>query len=372
MLEKGSVMSGKKVVVGLSGGVDSAVSAYLLKEQGYEVIGVFMKNWEDDEDEEHCTSEEDAREARMVADALGIPFYSFNFVKQYWDGVFKHFLEEYGQGYTPNPDILCNKEIKFKCFLEKALELDVDYIATGHYARVREHEGRFQLLKGVDPGKDQSYFLYTLGQRALSKALFPLGDIHKSEVRDIARKQGLPNWDRKDSTGICFIGERNFRDFLKGYLGTKPGDICDPDGRVVGRHEGLMFHTIGQRQGLGIGGPGAPWFVVGKDIQNRRLIAAQGKNHPLLFAPALNYVDVTTTSGEPLSLPLRCSAKIRYRQQDQPCTVQVTEGEGLVVFDEPQRAIAPRQSIVFYDGPVCLGGAVISKALREEGVHSST
>ena len=359
-------MDKRKVVVGLSGGVDSAVSALLLKEAGHEVIGIFMKNWEDDD--EHCTSEEDAREARLVADTIGIPFYSFNFVKQYWDKVFTHFLEEYAAGHTPNPDILCNKEIKFKAFLEKALELDVDCIATGHYARVREHNGRHELLKGVDPGKDQSYFLYTLGPRALSKAMFPVGELHKSELRDIAKKAGLPNWDRKDSTGICFIGERNFKEFLKGYLGTKPGDIVDPDGRIVGSHEGLMFHTIGQRQGLGIGGPGEPWFVIGKDIENKRLVAAQGKNHPLLFAPSLSFSELTTTSGDPLADHLNCTAKIRYRQQDQACTV--LSGQGLVHFDDPQRAIAPRQSIVFYDGDVCLGGAIIDEALREQSVSA--
>lgn len=360
-------MSQRRVVVGLSGGVDSAVAAYRLKEMGHDVLGIFMKNWEDDD--EGCTAAEDAREARLVADTVGIPFYTFNFVKEYWDHVFQHFLEEYAQGWTPNPDILCNKEIKFKAFLNKALELDADAIATGHYARVRETEtGAFEMLKGVDNNKDQTYFLYTLGQRALSKAMFPVGDLPKSEVREIAKKVGLPNWDRKDSTGICFIGERKFNDFLKNYLGTKPGKIQDPTGRVLGEHMGLMFHTIGQRQGLGIGGPGGPWFVVDKDIPNNVLIAAEGKHNPLLFAPALTATDITTCSDQPLALPLRCSAKIRYRQDDEPCTIYPrTDGKDgiLVVFDQDQRAISPRQSIVFYQNEVCLGGGVIEEAIRD-------
>ncbi|CAM2070725.1 tRNA 2-thiouridine(34) synthase MnmA [Sulfidibacter corallicola] len=358
-------MEKRRIVVGLSGGVDSAVAALRLKEQGHDVVGIFMKNWEDDD--EGCTAEDDHRDARLVADTVGIPFYTFNFVKEYWDHVFQHFLQEYGRGYTPNPDILCNKEIKFKCFLEKALELDADCIATGHYARVRFHDGHYQLLKGVDPNKDQSYFLYTLGQRALSKAVFPLGELHKTQVRELAKSAGLPNWDRKDSTGICFIGERKFKDFLQGYLGTKPGDIEDPAGNVVGRHDGLMYHTIGQRQGLGIGGPGDPWYVVGKDTDRNVLLAAQGKNHPLLFAPALSMSSLTTCSERPLALPHRCAAKIRYRQQDQACTLVAGAGEGQwnLVFDEPQRAVSPKQSAVLYDGDVCLGGGIIDQPLAE-------
>ncbi len=351
----------KRVVVGLSGGVDSAVSAYLLVRDGWDVTGIFMKNWEDDSGQ--CSAEEDAREARAVAAHLGIPFYSFNFVAEYWDRVFKHFLEEYGQGFTPNPDILCNREIKFKCFLEKALELEVDSIATGHYARVREQDGQFQLLKGVDPSKDQSYFLYTLGQRALSKTVFPLGGLHKSEVRAIAKQAGLPNWDRKDSTGICFIGERKFKDFLQTYLGNKPGRIETPEGKLVGHHDGLMYHTIGQRQGLGIGGAGEPWFVVAKVTDRNVLVAAQGKDHPALLAPSLTCFDLSTVSGEPFVLPLRARAKIRYRQEDQACTVHAAaDGQLYVAFDEDQRAISPRQAIVFYDGDVCLGGATIQAA----------
>ncbi|CAM2005418.1 tRNA 2-thiouridine(34) synthase MnmA [Acanthopleuribacter pedis] len=355
----------RKVVVGLSGGVDSAVAAYRLKEEGHEVIGIFMKNWEDDD--EGCTAEDDHRDARLVAGTLGIPFYTFNFVKEYWDRVFQHFLAEYGKGYTPNPDILCNKEIKFKAFLEKAMALKADNLATGHYARVVYEDGAYQMLKGVDPKKDQSYFLYTLQQNALSRAMFPLGDIHKSEVRDIAKKAGLPNWDRKDSTGICFIGERNFKDFLKGYLGMKPGVIEDPNGKVVGKHDGLMFHTIGQRQGLGIGGPGEPWYVAAKDTDRNVLIAAQGKNHPILFAPALQCSDLSTTTGAPLPLDSFIQCKIRYRQDDQACRVSAGPEPGtyLVQFPQPQRAIAPKQSIVFYQGDRCLGGGVIDTALRE-------
>lgn len=355
----------RKVVVGLSGGVDSAVAAYRLKEAGHEVIGIFMKNWEDDD--EGCTAEDDHRDARLVAGTLGIPFYTFNFVKEYWDHVFQHFLEEYGKGYTPNPDILCNKEIKFKAFLEKALALKADNLATGHYARVAYEDGAYQLNKGVDPKKDQSYFLYTLQQNALSHALFPLGDLHKPEVREIAKKAGLPNWDRKDSTGICFIGERNFKDFLKGYLGMKPGVIEDPHGKVVGKHDGLMFHTIGQRQGLGIGGPGEPWYVAGKDTERNVLVAAQGKNNPVLFAPALQCSDITTTTGAPLPLNTLIQCKIRYRQEDQSCQVTAGPDAGtyLVHFPQAQRAIAPKQSIVFYQGDRCLGGGVIDTAVHE-------
>ncbi len=358
-------MDRKKIVVGLSGGVDSAVAALLLKEEGHEVTGIFMKNWEEDDGEEGCGAEDDAREARLVAETIGIPFYSFNFVEEYRERVFKRFLKEYEEGFTPNPDVFCNSEIKFKAFLERALELDVDCIATGHYVRLRREKHGYQLLKGVDPGKDQSYFLHALGQEALSKAVFPLGSYYKSEVREIARQKGLPNWDRKDSVGICFIGQRKFKAFLKGYLGHKPGRICDPDGRVIGRHDGLMYHTIGQRQGLGIGGPGEPWFVVDKDVKRRRLIAVQGRHHPLLYASALSFSGLTTIDGKPFTEPLRCHAKIRYRQDDQTCVVYPKPKRGMVVFDKPQRAITPKQSVVFYDGPVCLGGAIIEEALRD-------
>lgn len=356
----------RKVVIGLSGGVDSAVAALLLKEQGHEVIGVFMKNWDDGEDEQ-CTAEEDSREARLVADTIGIPFYAFNFVKEYWDGVFTRFLEEYRQGHTPNPDILCNREIKFKAFLHKALALDVDCIATGHYARVRQNGSKCELLKGVDPNKDQSYFLHAISQAALQKSMFPLGGLHKQQVREIAREKGLPNAARKDSTGICFIGERNFKQFLSGYLGSKPGPICDLEGREVGRHDGLMYHTIGQRQGLGIGGPGDAWYVAGKCLDTNTLIAVQGKAHPKLFAPGLTFSQLTTLSGEPLPSPLDCTAKIRYRQQDQAATAEVSEtGLHRVIFKTSQRAISPKQSVVFYQGDVCLGGGVIEGVITAE------
>jgi len=351
----------KKVVVGLSGGVDSAVAALLLLEQGHDVTGVFMKNWDDSEDP-HCSAEEDSREARMVADALGIPFYAFNFVKEYWDKVFTRFLEEYRAGHTPNPDILCNSEIKFNAFLHKALALDVDCIATGHYARVRQGPGgEFELLKGIDPNKDQTYFLHAISQAALARVMFPLGALCKDEVRHIAQTKGLPNWDRKDSTGICFIGERNFKEFLIGYLGRKPGPICDLNGREVGRHDGLMYHTIGQRQGLGIGGPGEPWYVVRKEIQSNTLIAAQGKNHPSLFAEGLSFSQPTTLSGRPLPCRFECGVKIRYRQSDQPGQVLMNAEQQLfeVHFAQPQRAVSPKQAVVFYQGDVCLGGGVI-------------
>lgn len=356
----------KKVVVGLSGGVDSAVAALRLKEEGHDLIGVFMKNW-DDSDDPHCPAEEDSREARMVADTIGIPFYAFNFVKEYWDSVFTRFLDEYKQGHTPNPDILCNSEIKFKAFLHKALSLDVDYIATGHYARVRQNDqGDFELLKGVDPNKDQSYFLHAISQEALSKTLFPLGGMTKQDVRQYAMEKGLPNWDRKDSTGICFIGERDFKTFLSSYLGRKPGDICDLSGNVVGQHDGLMFHTIGQRQGLGIGGPGEPWYVVGKDTTRNVLFAAQGKNHPSLFGEGLVFSSLTTLSGKPLPQEGHYGVKIRYRQSDQSATVFACPSKGLfeVHFDEPQRAISPKQSVVFYKDEVCLGGGVIERAIK--------
>jgi len=358
-----------RVIVGLSGGVDSAVAALLLLKEGYEVIGVFMKNWEDDSPE--CTTENDQRDARLVADTLGIPFYTFNFVKEYWDHVFTYFLETYAAGQTPNPDVLCNKEIKFKAYLEKAMQLDADYIATGHYARIdreepgEEHPLGVRLLKGVDPGKDQSYFLYAVPGTALVKSLFPLGQLRKKEVRELAKNAGLHNWDRKDSVGICFIGERKFKTFLEGYLPGKSGDMVDPEGDVKARHDGLMFYTIGQRQGLGIGGPGAPWFVADKDLEKNELLVVQGGDHPLLFSDGLTCSGMTLISGELPDLPFTCTAKIRYRQPDQNCTVVKQEGESWIVhFNRPQKAVSAGQSIVFYDGEVCLGGAVIDAPLN--------
>jgi len=353
----------KRVVVGLSGGVDSAVAALLLKRQGYEVLGVFMKNWEDDSPQ--CTTETDQRDARLVADTLGIPFYTFNFVKEYWDRVFTYFLETYAAGQTPNPDVLCNKEIKFKAYLEKAMQLDADYIATGHYARIERTEHRTRLKKGVDGAKDQSYFLYAVPEPALAKSLFPLGDLKKTEVRELAKSAGLHNWDRKDSVGICFIGERKFKSFLEGYLPGKAGDMVDPDGQVVGRHDGLMFYTIGQRHGLGIGGPGEPWFVAGKDLDSNQLNVVQGGDHPSLFGAGLTCHSLSTISGAELELPWRGTAKIRYRQPDQPCQIIARdENTWRVQFDTPQKAISPGQSIVFYEGDICIGGAVIEEPIQ--------
>lgn len=353
------------VIVGLSGGVDSAVTALLLKEQGFQVTAVFMRNWEGQG--EACSLEEDHHEARLVAADLGIPFYSFNFSDRYWDRVFERFLREYKAGLTPNPDILCNREIKFKAFLDRCLELDADYMATGHYARIRTVNGSVHLLKGLDPQKDQSYFLYAVPEKALARTLFPLGELEKHEVRRIAKERGLPNYARKDSVGICFVGQQRFKEFLSAYLGNASGDIVDPEGCVVGRHDGLMYHTIGQRKGLGIGGPGEPWFVVGKDVETRRLVAAQGVDHPLLFAPALIFSEPSWIGREP-SWPQTCTAKVRYRQDDQAVRVEKLDGDRyLAQFDEPQRAISPGQSIVLYQGDRCLGGGVIVRACQMDG-----
>lgn len=355
-------MTSKRVIVGLSGGVDSAVAALLLKQSGYDVTGVFMKNWEDDSPQ--CTTEDDQRDARLVADTIGIPFYTFNFVKEYWDHVFTHFLETYAAGRTPNPDVLCNKEIKFKAYLEKAMELDADFIATGHYARIDRSGNRSLLLKGMDPGKDQSYFLYAVPEPALEKSLFPLGDLMKSEVRALAKAAGLHNWNRKDSVGICFIGERKFKDFLEQYLPGKAGNMVDPEGNIKGRHDGLMFYTIGQRQGLGIGGPGGAWFVAGKDLKNNELIVVQGTQNPMLFSRGLLCSELKFSQGREPELPYRCQAKIRYRQADQSCVIREKRGsEWEVHFDQPQKAVSPGQSIVFYDGDICLGGAIIEQAV---------
>lgn len=352
------------VIVGLSGGVDSSVAAILLQQQGYRIEGMFMKNWEEDDTEEYCSAEVDLADARSVSDTLGIPLHAINFSAEYWDRVFSHFLREYEAGRTPNPDILCNREIKFKAFLNHAIDMGADYIATGHYARVDEVDGRFRLLKGLDNNKDQSYFLYTLGQRQLSRTLFPVGELEKSEVRRLALEHHLVTYDKKDSTGICFIGERNFRDFLSRYLPAKPGEIQTPEGQVIGRHNGLMYYTLGQRQGLGIGGvPGAPdepWYVVAKDLENNTLLAAQGHDHPLLFSSTLTAGQLSWVDGAGPTAPFRCSAKTRYRQADQPCTITRIEGDQCEVsFDNPQRAVTPGQSVVFYEGEVCLGGGVI-------------
>ena len=354
----------QRITVGLSGGVDSSVAATLLLEQGYRVEGVFMKNWEEDDRDGHCPAEADFRDAKSVCDRLGIPLRAVNFSREYRERVFRHFLQEYQAGRTPNPDILCNKEIKFRVFLDHALERGADRIATGHYARVVQRDGLFRLLKARDGNKDQSYFLYTLGQQQLSRTFFPLGDLTKKEVRGIAADHGLVTHAKKDSTGICFIGERNFREFLGRYLPARPGEMRTPEGEVVGEHAGLMYYTLGQRQGLGIGGrPGArqgvPWYVVGKDVARNRLYVAQGL-HPMLYSRTLEAEQLHWVTGAPVAVPFRCRAKIRYRQAEQPCTIVRLNGGGCEVrFDEPQLAATPGQSIVFYDGEECLGGGII-------------
>jgi tRNA-specific 2-thiouridylase len=364
------IHSKQRVVVGLSGGVDSAVSAYLLKQQGYEVIGIFMKNWEDDDDSEYCSSNIDFVDAAAVADVIGIEIEHVNFAAEYKDRVFAEFLREYQAGRTPNPDILCNAEIKFKAFLDHAIRLGAEKIATGHYARVREVNGQFQLLKGLDPGKDQSYFLHRLNQAQLSKTLFPVGELHKTEVRRIAAEMALPNAAKKDSTGICFIGERPFRDFLNRYIAKEPGPIKDEKGRVLGKHVGLSFYTLGQRQGLGIGGikekgaqrgggEHAPWFVAGKDMERNTLWVVQGHDHPWLQSHQLSADDASWVAGH-APTPGAYAAKSRYRQADAPCTLAHASADGFALqFPDAQWAVTPGQSAVLYDGDVCLGGGVI-------------
>ncbi|WP_228550740.1 tRNA 2-thiouridine(34) synthase MnmA [Endozoicomonas sp. OPT23] len=352
-----------RVIVGMSGGVDSSVSALLLKQQGYQVEGLFMKNWEEDDGTEYCTAMEDLADAQAVCDKIGIKLHKANFAAEYWDNVFEHFLEEYKAGRTPNPDILCNKEIKFKAFLDYAATLDADYIAMGHYARRDTVDGKAILRKGIDNNKDQTYFLHQVGTEQLAKTLFPVGDIEKPEVRRIAEEHDLITAGKKDSTGICFIGERRFTDFLKQYLPAQPGDIITDSGETIGKHSGLMYHTIGQRQGLGIGGmKGAdesPWYVVDKDVENNILVVGQGNQHPLLFSESLRASDIFWISGEEPAMPIKLATKVRYRQQDQICTLCKDENGYLVTFDDPQRAVTPGQSVVFYQNDICLGGGVI-------------
>ena len=361
-----------RVVVGLSGGVDSAVTAHLLKEQGHEVVAIFMKNWEDDDDSEYCSSNEDFVDAASVADVLGIEIEHVNFAADYKDRVFAEFLREYQAGRTPNPDVLCNAEIKFKAFLDHAMRLGAETIATGHYARVRERAGRFELLKGLDETKDQSYFLHRLTQAQLAKSLFPVGELRKTEVRRIAAEIGLPNAKKKDSTGICFIGERPFREFLNRYIQKEPGPVKDERGRTIGQHQGLSFYTLGQRQGLGIGGvkakgaqrgggEHAPWFVARKDMAANTLWVVQGHDHPWLLAQALTADDVSWTAGA-APPPGAYAAKTRYRQADAACTLAEAPGGFRLDFAEAQWAVTPGQSAVLYDGEVCLGGGVIAAA----------
>ncbi len=390
----------QRVVVGLSGGVDSAVSAWLLKQQGYDVIGLFMKNWEDDDDSDYCSSNIDFVDAAAVADVLGIEIEHVNFAAEYKDRVFAEFLREYQAGRTPNPDVLCNAEIKFKAFLDHAMRLGAQKIATGHYARVRESDGCFELLKGLDPAKDQSYFLHRLNQQQLSRTLFPVGELKKSEVRRLAAEIGLPNAKKKDSTGICFIGERPFREFLNRYLSHAPGPIEDERGKKLGQHLGLSFYTLGQRQGLGIGGvkqapktagtrsapqggasalgrPGggqamatpsgyhAPWFVARKELTRNALVVVQGHEHPALQYSALTADDLSWTAGGPPAAG-RYAAKTRYRQADAACSLSLQDGAFALAFDEAQWAVTPGQSAVLYDGEVCLGGGVIASATLAE------
>ncbi|MDP3841312.1 MAG: tRNA 2-thiouridine(34) synthase MnmA [Oxalobacteraceae bacterium] len=371
-------MTRKKVVIGMSGGVDSSVSAWLLKEQGYEVIGLFMKNWEDDDDSEYCSTREDWIDAVSVADVVGVDIEAVNFAAEYKDRVFAEFLREYQAGRTPNPDVLCNAEIKFKAFLDHAMKLGADYIATGHYARVREQDGSFQLLKALDASKDQSYFLHRLNQAQLANTLFPLGEIQKTEVRKIAERIGLPNAKKKDSTGICFIGERPFREFLNRYLSYRHGPMKTPEGEIVGEHVGLSFYTLGQRKGIGIGGiksrqnafgTSDAWYVAHKDIENNTLYVVQGHDHPWLLSERLEARQgnwIAGTSPE----PGQYCAKTRYRQADMDCIIGGISADAFSLqFEQAQWAVTPGQSAVLYEGDICLGGGIINHADSAAGTH---
>ena len=363
------------VIVGLSGGVDSSVAALLLQRQGYRVSGLFMKNWEDEDDDGECPVARDLRDARDVCDRLEIALHKASFVQEYRERVFRHFLDEHRANRTPNPDVLCNNEIKFRCFLDRAIGLGAQLIATGHYARIDERDGRYRLLKAHDRGKDQTYFLYGLGQEQLARTLFPLGELLKPEVRRLAADACFGNHAKKDSTGICFIGERDFPVFLGRFLRSMPGEIRTPEGEVVGTHQGLPFYTLGQRHGLGVGGRhggrDAPWYVAAKDVTDNALIVVQGHDHPLLFSRALVADSLHWVSGSAPALPLRCRAKIRYRQEEQDCLIEAESGtlrgnRCLVCFDQPQRAVTPGQSVVFYSAEECLGGGIIECAVEDE------
>ena len=355
----------ERIVVGMSGGVDSAVAALLLKREGYDVVGLFMKNWEDDDDDEYCSTREDLVDAAAAAEVIGIELEAVNFAAEYKDRVFADFLREYRAGRTPNPDVLCNAEIKFNAFLDHAMHLGATRIATGHYARICGNHGGHELHRGADPAKDQSYFLHRLTQAQLSKVVFPVGHLKKGEVRRIAREAQLPNHAKKDSTGICFIGERPFREFLNRYLAREPGPIKDSSGKTIGQHIGLAFYTIGQRKGIGLGGTaggaGEAWYVAAKEMASNTLVVVQGHDHPLLFRRSLEAQDASWVSGDAPAAGTAHTARTRYRQADSPCTVtRSTDGAIAVDFEQPQWAVTPGQSVVLYDGAVCLGGAVIS------------
>lgn len=354
-----------RVVIGMSGGVDSSVAAMLLKKQGYDVIGIFMKNWDDTDENGVCTATEDYNDVIEVCNQIGIPYYAVNFEKQYWEKVFTYFLDEYRAGRTPNPDVMCNKEIKFKAFLEHAMALGADYVATGHYARVGYIDGEYKMLRGVDDNKDQTYFLNQLGQDQLSKTLFPLGELKKPQIREMAKEAGLATAAKKDSTGICFIGERNFKDFLSNYLPAQPGKMQTLSGEAKGKHDGLMYYTIGQRHGLGIGGNGDPWFAVGKNLKENILYVEQGFHNELLYGDEVFATNVSWVSDKPKEKEFACTAKFRYRQADNGVKVQIVDENTIrILCDEPIRAITPGQAVVFYDGDECLGGATIDDVYR--------
>jgi tRNA-specific 2-thiouridylase len=346
----------KTVVVGMSGGVDSSVTALLTKLQGFRVIGLFMKNWDETNPDGTCSADQDYQDVIRVCEKLDVPYYSVNFVKEYWDGVFEEFLSDYRKGYTPNPDILCNREIKFKVFYQRARLLGADFLATGHYCQL--DQGR--LAKAVDQNKDQTYFLYAVDRNVFAHVLFPIGHLPKPKVRELAERFDLATKHKKDSTGICFIGERNFKTFLSQYIQSQQGNFVDLTGKVLGKHDGVCFYTLGQRKGMGIGGPGEAWFVVGKNFSKNEVILAQGDDHPALYADGLTAVELNWLTDLPNN-EFRCKAKVRYRQTEQDCTVTIEEGRAKVVFDRPQRAMTPRQSVVFYKDDLCLGGGIIAE-----------